>query len=299
MTQPFEEFPLQSAVEASIIMHRDVHFGGNFNIMLKYYEEEGKGVCSEFGTDSIRKLAEFERRSEQNIAPIILTGADAEKVAEAKKAYKKLRDLFENDSKEAAFPRLIASLILAEEEDPQEEIQAIVQEKSAIVPALLDLLRAENYYDPLFPGYGLAPLLAAKCLSLIGDKRSIISLFESIGSGDFFYEDTILQALQTIGAPAKEFLLKVLHAHPIDGDNERAAIALVAFKDDEEVSEACFHLLEELQYNPQLPLTNYLILACSGLKNPEKRQKLINVANKKDTPRTITLDIQTLAKQWK
>ena len=74
------------------------------------------------------------------------------------------------------------------------------------MPALIDLLRNEDFYDPLFPGYGEAPVLAAKCLGLIGDKRAIISLFEAIGEGDFFNEDIILDALHVIGNPARDFL---------------------------------------------------------------------------------------------
>lgn len=299
MSEPFEKFPLQSALDAAIVMHRDVHFGGNFNIMIKYYEKKGKGASCDFDLKDIYRLAEYEALSEQNIAPMVLTGADAEKVALAKEAYHQLRDLFDNDSKDAHYPRLIASLILSEEEEPQEEIEEIVKQKSAIVPSLLELLTSEKFYDPLFPGYGQSPLLAAKCLGRIGDKRAIPSLFEQIGSGDFFSEDTILKALQTIGEPAKEFLLKVVKGHPINYDNERAAIALEAFKEDAEVAAACFDLLEELQFDQNLPLTHYLIFSCEGLKDLQKQKKMIEWMNSPHLSKDIILDLHAIAKKWK
>lgn len=298
MSQPFEEFPLQSAVDASILMHRDVHFGGNFNVMLKYYEEGRKGVSDAFDTSQIRRLAEFERASETNIAPSILTGADAEKVAEAKESYKQLKELFDQDENVARYPQLIASLVLSEEEEPVEEIQAIVKEKSAIVPSLLEVLTSEKFYDPLFPGYGLAPSLAAKCLGIIGDKRAIISLFEGIGKGDFDHEDILLQAIREIGTPAKEFLITVVKGQPINEDNERAAIALAAFKEDPEVADACFDLLNQTEFDPHLPLTHYLIFACEGLQNEEKRESLRNVMHAPDVSKDLALDIRTIVDKW-
>ncbi len=294
MNQSFDSFPLQSAIDAEIIMHRDVHFGGNFKVMLEYYESAQKGVNPEFELEHIRNLAAFEKHSEQDIAPMVLTGIDAEKVAEAKKAYQELRNLFDNDSEKNRYPQLIASLILAEEEYPKSEIEAITKEKEAIVPSLLELLQSEHFYDALFPGYGQAPLLAAKCLGLIGDKRAIISLFESIGKGDFFHEDTLLMALKTIGKPAKEFLLRVVKSNPVDMDNERAAIALIAFKDDPEVAVACFELLQKLDLKTHAPLTHYLVLACEGLTNPDLRDKLLTL----QAPRDLSLDIQSISEKW-
>lgn len=298
MSQPYDEFPLQSAVDATVLMHRDVHFGGNFNIMLKYYEEGGKGISNEFDESQIRKLAEIERSAEENIAGSILTGADAEKVAEAKKAYEQLREIFEGDSKNH-YPKLIASLILSEEEDPQEEIKAIVKEKSAIVPSLLEVLKSETFYDPLYPGYGQAPQLAAKCLGLIGDKRAIIFLFEGIGHGDFFHDDILLKAMKEIGDPAKEFLLKVLKAQPITEDNERAAIALNAFKEDPEVAETCFDILNQLSFDPNLPLTHYLIYPCEGLENRGKQEQLIKLLESPDLSKELVLDLRAIVEKWK
>jgi HEAT repeat protein len=293
-----DDLPLRHELDVDIIMHRDVHFGANFTIMLDYYQKQGKGIRSEFDYQKIQALAELEKRMGKNLAPELLSGRDAEKVARAKEAYNRFRDLY--DKKHIPhFPRLIADLILSEEEVPQEEIQAIVKEKGAIVPSLLEILRAQDYYDPLFPGYGQAPSLAAKCLGLIGDKRAIIALFEAIGEEDFFNEEILLQSLKEIGEPAKEFLLQVMQGHPINFDNERAAIALIYFKDDPRVSETCFKMLLDPAVKKDIALSTYLALACEGLKDPDLRKKFKEVAEDPKTASSLRRDMKTVSNSWK
>lgn len=294
-----EEAPLANAQDNAILMHRDVHFGGKFEVMLDYYINESKGVNPDFDLERIHELAKIEKEMKTDLAPTLLSGAEAEKIAQAKDAYKKLRHLYEKPKPETKNMRLVADLILSEELEPQNEVEAIVNEKGGIVPALIELLKSEEYYDPLFPGYGLAPALAARCLGLIGDKRAIISLFEAMGQGDFFDEDAALAALQAIGAPAKDFLLKVVHGRPINEDNERAAIALIAFKDEEEVSKACLDMLKDPQVRKDVALSTYLILSCEGLKKAEDRKTFQDLAKDAATPKMLALDIQAVAKTWK
>lgn len=294
----FEEFPVTSETDKAILMHRDVHFGGKFDFMLEYYKKGGKGINPDFELERILELQQIETELKQNLAAMLLSGSEAERVGQAKDAYKKLRDIYSKDAKAYRQPRLIADLILSEEEEPQQEIDAVVAEKSAIVPALMDLLRSEDFHDPLFPGYGLAPALATKCLGLIGDKRAIISLFESIGSEDFFNEDLALEALRHIGEPAKEFLLKVLHARPITFDNERSAIALLQFKDDPQVSKTCVEMLQEFDLKQHLPFATYLVLTCEGLKDKALQKQLLDLSKNPKTPSALCRDIQTISKTW-
>ncbi len=291
-----EDFPLTNATDVAILMHRDAHFGGLFALMLEYYVKGGKGVNPEFDIERILELAEIEKKMNQNLASLLLSGADAEKVARAKEAYKALRDLYDSDQPFIKNPLLIADLILSESEDPQEEIAAIVKEKATIVPALIELIRSEEFHDPLFPGYGLAPAAAVKALGQIGDKRAIITLFEAIGTGDFFDDDLVLDALHAIGEQAKAFLLKVLHGKPINEDNERAAIALIAFKDDPEVAKECFNLLKDPDVLKDLPFATYLILACEGLKDATLRAEFAKLATDSRIPKLLQLDVKAIAK---
>jgi HEAT repeat protein len=295
---PFEHFPLVDAIDHEILMHRDAHFGGQFSIMLDYYRQEGKGVQPEFDIMRIERLALLEEQLKQNLAVLFLAAHEIQKVADSHEAYQRLRAIYEVKQPKTPYPRLIADLILSEEEEPEAEIAAITAEKDKIVPALIDLLRSEELYDPLFPGYGQAPFLAVQCLGRIGDKRAIISLFEALGQGDFFADDQIVKALKAIGKPAQDFLLHVLNGRPLNEDNEKAAIALIAFKDDEEVAEHCFDLLQksDIQKDPCLP--TYLVLACAGMKDPVKRRAFKNMAHDSHLPSLLREDIKGIMHDW-
>lgn len=293
-----EEFPIAYSIDNLILMHRDSHFGGDFNVMLDYYKKNGRGISTEFDIERIQELADTQHSSGKDLSPLMLSGAEAEKVAHARKLYQDLRTICEADSKKNVVPKLVAELILSEDEDLPAAIQAVAAEKTAAVPALIDLLRSEEFYEPLTPGYGLAPSLAAECLGMIGDKRAIISLFEAIDSGDFFNEEIIFHALQAIGNPARDFLLKVLQAKPLTHDNDRAAVALVTFKNDPEVAAMCLKVLQELDINKHLPLATYLVLACEGLQSTEERQRLLSLAEKSAVPKSLRQDISAVAKTW-
>jgi hypothetical protein len=293
-----EENPVSYSIDNAILMHRDAHFAGSFPLMLEYYRVEGKkGANPEFELTRIEALYETERKSGKNLSPLLLSGAEAEKVGEALEAYRSLRTLYE-DKTTGKLPLLIADLILSEEEDEEKAMEAVITQKSAIVPLLIDLIRSEKFYSPLFPGYGEAPILAAQCLGKIGDKRSLISLFEMLGEGDFFNEDLVLESLYAIGDPAKQFLLKVLQGHPINYDNERAALALIRFKEDPEVSLACLKLLKEIDIKKHTSFATYLVLNCEKL--PEKeRAEIAQFAKDPNIPKMVQQDLLALEKTWR
>lgn len=295
---PFEQFPLVDAIDHEILMHRDAHFGGLFPIMLDYYRQEKKGIQPEFDIARIERLAALEDQVKQNLAAIFLAAPEMQKVADSREAYQRLRAIYEVKNPKTRYPRLIADLILSEEEEPEAEIASIAAEKDKIVPALIDLLSSEELYDPLFPGYGQAPFLAVECLGRIGDKRAIISLFETLGHGDFFADEQIVKALKTIGKPARDFLLHVVKGHPITEDNEKAAIALIAFKEDAEVANCCFDLLQktDVQKDPCLP--TYLVLACLGLEDPIKRESFKQMAQDTKLPSLLREDIKGVIHDW-
>lgn len=297
--EALHEYSLSDELDSKIFMHRDAHFGGNFPFMIDYYEKMGKGVLPELDLKRMCALHEVEQTYGKNLAGDFLSDVEVERVEQAKKSYETLKALYVGvRTSFNHIPRLIADLILSEENDPIQEIDAIVAEKNKIVPALLDLVKSENYHDPLFPGYGIAPSLAAKCLGLIGDKRAIISLFELIGNEDFFNEEDVLKALYQIGEPAKEFLLKILQSKPFTFDNERAAIVLLAFKEDQEVAEMSFSILKQLDLKKFPILATYLILICEGLKSEKSRQELLSLEKDPNISKSVKLDIKTISKSW-
>lgn len=295
---PSEHFPLIDAVDHEILMHRDAHFAGQFPIMLDYYRQEGKGAMPEFDIVRIEQLALLEQQIKQNLAALFLTAPEIQKVADSRNAYQKLKEIYEVKKIKNPYPQLIADLILSEEENPEKEISAIVAEKGKIVDLLINLLRSEEFYDPLFPGYGQTPFLAVQCLEKIGDKKAIISLFEAVGQGDFFTDEQILKALKAIGDPALQFLLHVVKGRPLNEDNEKAAIALIAFKENEEVANHCFDLLQQPDVLKDLCLPTYLVLACAGLKDPVRREKFKAMIKDSHLPSQLREDIKGVIHEW-
>jgi len=298
MYEEIEGFDLKDEIVNGILMHRDVHFGGQFQFMIDYYQKNGKGALQEYTLEKIKEIESIERQLGENLAALLLSGSEAEQVNAAKEMYKKLRDVYESKDQTDRYAQLIVDLILTEEEEPEKEIQAIVSEKVAIVPALVQLLRSEEFYNPLFPGYGQAPLLAIRCLGQIGDKRAIMSLFEFIGRSEVLDEESSLRALRAIGTPAKEFLLKVLHGRPITEDNERAAIALIHFKDDSDVAKACLEMVKDPAVRKIVPLAVYLVLACEGLEEPHDREAFRALLDESTTPSILKTDIKSILKLW-
>lgn len=294
----FSPLSIENAEDRMILMHRDAHFGGNFEQMLSYYKSGGKGVNPEIEIKRIQELAQIERETQRNLASQLLSSIDIEQIKTIRNVYIALRELYELPKSQNQYPRLLADLILSEEENPITEIDAIVAEKSKIVPELLVLLNSDNFANPLFPGYGQAPGLAARCLARIGDRRAMISLFEAIGESDVLAEEHLLDGLKAIGEPAKQFLLKVLQGKPIDRDNERAAIALVSFKDDPEVASTALKMLCDPAAFADAFFANYLILICEGLQKREERERFALLTKEPAFPSHLTFDHAYIEKQW-
>jgi HEAT repeat protein len=267
----FSSFPLIDRNDHEILMHRDAHFSGSFEAMLCYYAEEGKGVQPEFEIKRIKQLKEMEEKSQQNLSDIFLDEEEKEEVKKAKEKYLFLRELYEKETSSAS--TLIADLILTEDHEATKEIANIEKIHSSTLPLLIDLISQEDFYNPLFPGYGHAPAHAAVCLGKMKDPQAVPALFEALGRSDFFTEDAIMEALQKIGQPAKDFLQKTLLKEPFSKDNENAAAALLSFPVDESLSETFFSLLLNPSALKRPHFIAYLILGCEGLKKKSLQEQ--------------------------
>ncbi len=293
------DHPISDNIDNEILMHRDAHFGGKFSLMIDYYNQEGKGVMPEFGLERILFLAHLEEKSDQNLSPLLLSGREACKVANSRNAYKKLRDIYEKNSEISKNTRLIADLILSEEDYPEKEIDAIAQKGSSIQPLLIDLLNSEDFLDPLFPGYGFAPELAAICLGKIKSPTAISPLFEALGKEGFFMEESILEALKRIGEEAKRFLIKIVVTLPLSYDNEKAALALTYFSEDEEVAKKAFELLQNEVYRKKPSLATYLIFACEGLRDTDLRKKFKSLSKDLNfLPPSLLHEMRMIHESW-
>ncbi len=300
MTQQFNEENWEQEItnsqDAEIVMHREAHFGGSFPVMIDYYKKEGKGCSPSIALERIIELAQWEEKTGQNLAETLLSEGDAVKIEKVRDIYKKLREIYEVSSKENPIPLLIADLVLNEDLSPEEIAESFVPYKLSAVPALIDVLRNLDFYDPLFPGYGFAPEYAAASLAKIGDRRAIIALFEAIGDGDFFQDEGVLHALKAIGTPAKEFLLKVLKSRPINEDNEKAAIALESFKGDPEIGFTALELLNDKAVLKDPVFATYLVYLCEELPEKDFKAPLLELSASDHLSKDLVRDIQLVIK---
>ena len=289
---------MTDAVDHEILMHRDAHFSGSFALMLAYYEKEGKGAHPECGISRIEELKRLEEEYGENLAELVLSDGEKHTVLCAKDKYLMLRAICEG-SADNPLATAIAHLILAEEEDPSQEIAALVALGAEAVPSLISLLRNPDFYSPFFPGYGEAPALAARCLGLIGDERAISPLFDAMEEIDFFIEEAILQALVVIGDRAKRFLLNTLQTLPITADNERAAIALLGFPEEEELSQVCLNMLKEPTLSYRSAFAAYLAMGCQALAREEDRKQFIQLAQRDGLPLDLKHEMDVIIQKWK
>ncbi len=204
--------------EILILMHRDVHFSGSFSAMLEYYLRDGVGVIDEIDIEEILHLKILEEQS----SPFSLGPEEKRRVLEAKEAYKKVQALYQNSQ-----TTLLADLILEEEEklDNFTEVH---------LPWLIDLLHNSDFSDPLYPGYGLAPIRAAKVLGVLQKELGTKALFERllyIGNEEVYLQEEILVALRY----AKDFLVSRVQSRPVNQETLAAAMALGSMEIDEEL----------------------------------------------------------------
>ena len=284
------------AIDHEILMHRDAHFGGRFDVMLDYYSEDKVGINPEFDFERIEYLAAIEKELGQNLAPVVLDEMEVERVERARHAYLAFKKLYDNPPKKTEIPRLIADLILSEEEEPTIEIEALVKEPENALPELIALIKSDNAYDPLFPGYGYAPYLATLCLTQIKDERAIIPLFEMLNRESVFGSEVVIEALAATGGKAEQFLIKVLKSQPKTHDNTDAACALSAFAPNDAIGRACLQELQnEKNWTNQI-FCSYLLIGIEALKNSPLKTEIMELSQREKLPSFIKNELELLLK---
>ena len=223
MDETFGHIPLLDAIDLDILMHKDAHFSGNFDVMIDYYENDGIGAMPDFSIERIQELALIEKSLGTSLSESLLPLPAKQLVERSKENYIRLRETCEKNPDSLAAK--IAHLILTEEEDPEEEINSILEEKNSVFQSMVQLLQSSDYYDPLFPGYGRTPIFAAIVLERLKDPQAIPHLFSALGHENFFTDDAIIHALISFKEKSKDFLLKKLYGEPFTKENIHAMIA--------------------------------------------------------------------------
>ncbi len=290
------DIPLLDELDLEMLMHRNAHFSGNFAIMLEYYENEGVGALPDFDIDRIAELMAIEEALGEDLAVKLLPMPAVEEIEKSRSLYQTLQSVY--DHKNAGIATLISDLILTEEEEPMEEITAIIAEGKKIVDPLIHILDSPDLYNPLYPGYGRTPAFAAVCLDKIGDPKAIPHLFEALGGENLDLEEIFIASLVAFGTPAKTFLLKKLTGKPLSKDNLNAAMALAFFPLDEKVAKTALKLLDDEKHLTNESFAPYLICLTEGLSDPIDRKTFETLIKKPSFPKELKLDSQTILHSW-
>jgi hypothetical protein len=288
------EHYLTEEIDHEILKQRDAHFAGDFKVMHDYYREERLRQHPDIELERIEYLAHVEAKLSKNLSNIFLSEEEKREVAAALQAYEALKEVYLDEEKQELFPRLIADLILAEDDEADEEIQQIVAQGSAIVPALIKLIESNEAYNPLFPGYGYAPYLAMVCLGRIKDPAAIAPLFEQLHRDMLFDEQVVLEALKQIGESAKHYLLKQIAFRPITKENTLAAYALTYFSEEEDVAKAAFENLKDPDTAHHTLFATYLIFNLASLQEGSLKKEILAWSAQSQLPPSLQKELKEI-----
>lgn len=274
-----------------ILMHRDAHFGASFSVMHDYYKKDKKGAVLPHAVKRIHQLEQLEKEMKRDLAPLLLTGSSAEKVACAKKMYEDLAN--QKDPKNILTQ--IAQFILSENE-VEEDAKNIIQHKG-IGPYLIEILHSPFLVDPLFPGYGKAPISAAYALGILKEPAAIPALFLLLAADDFDLVTAAQSALVSIGEPAKKFLLHIVEGTPITKDHELAMQVLLSFEQTKELSYLFLKILKNLDIKKYQELACYLVIGLGKL-DAKGVNEFLEFEKTHQFPQTVQREIELLKKQF-
>ncbi len=247
--------PLFDETDKLILMHRDVHFSSSFSAMKEYYlNEEARGIVPDIEVERIAFLERVQSGLGKDIASILISGREAEKIAAAKKMYQELSNVANTSSLEGK----LASALLSErgvEELAEELVSEVKQRPEMLIP----LACSEFFCDPLFPSYGTGAQLALRLIGKLRYEKAIEPLFYQLGRfTEYSLESDILEALFQIGEPVKNLAMKKISSLPITEDNERSALILLKFLPDEEIAALFKRSLELPQIEEHPSFREYL-----------------------------------------
>ena len=270
-----DEIGYFSEEDTLLLMHCDVHFSQNFELMADYYSTDGLGADPDI---SLRRIIDFAKLSREQAIYLfthLITPDKLPWINKAKDTYEKLREVYESkDTNLGAC--LVSDLILSEEEDTSEEEQAIFKYGASLVPALEAILLSDLYHNPLSPGYGNAPMRALRSLKLFKDNPVIMTVFQSLGIGeDPFYDFQAASYFLSFEKEAKDFLFLQLQSEKVSDDHRKALFCLAEFELSEEDLLKVLHIWESVMLNARsLVLAPYFSSLISGHITPLIYEKL-------------------------
>jgi hypothetical protein len=287
------DHPLLNEIDLEILMHKDAHFGGSFQTMIEYYEEDGIGVQEEFEIERIKDLSLIDK--DGHLSEDILPEVAKNDVLFSKQLYKKFKNCYKEGDE---LSKKLADLILCESFDPTEEIEALSSFHKQAIKPLVEILQTDYFYNPLNPGYGRAPINVALTLKKIGDQDVIPHLFSALGKS-FIADEILINTLISFGEKSVEFLKNRLKASPYTKDNYLASLALSSFPLDDETAKIALYLLGLKSTYSHQSYVSYLICICEGLENDTDREAFLELSKSEPLSKAVKEEMKLVISFWK
>lgn len=273
-----DAFQVIDEEDRDILLQREAHFGGSFVAMEEYYQNpERIGVVEALSPNRIAFLADVERRLGQNIAPKILSGRDAEHIARAKKTYDMIAELSHNDvqNEMPSSLKLFLRLINDEGELNSDEFALSDMEKNALLrdpKPLLQLASSDEFRDPLFPGFGKAPLRALQALAKSCVQEALPLFFRLLATAQEEEEEELLGLIPQFGEAGFEYARRTFLQRPVTPFHEKLILLLVKFMPTHE-NEMKMLLLQELESQELYSFPSVLQWVIVGLSDLDEGSK--------------------------
>ena len=252
-----DQLPLFDEEYQTILLHRDVHFGQNFDVMLEYYaRDEAPGIQEDIEIRKIKELMALEKKLGKNIAPYLLGGAEMERIAFFRGLYRQFETLL-SLSPEGSTERLIAEFFLSDGEW-ESVLQKIDSSSIQKVHLLKEILLDDIWFDPLSPGFGMVPKAIVRIFGQRPSSESVRTLFSILEQGSFEFEEEVLSALRKIGDLARDFCIERFVSSQDVREKEKALIVLSRFVPDKKVQECVLTWLEK-EPHPNNRLKEYAL----------------------------------------
>jgi len=289
---------LTDELDHLILQHREAHFGGDFKVMVDFYEKESFGIHPEFEIERIEYLQKVEKELGQDLAKTLLSDLEKDQVTRSLEAYAHLKEVYQEGNKSTLAERLLSDLFLIEDGEGKEEIAHVLEQKEKMVGGLIRMIDSAQAFDPLFPGYGYAPYFAIICLGKMGDPKAIKPLFSLLEKEFVFDEYVVTEALHQIGESAKQFLLDMTQTRPVTKENADAAFALCAFEAESAICKNAFEQLksEEAQTHPLF--VAYLLCNLDNAEAAPLKEEVLAWANDSETPKKLQKEVLEITSKW-
>jgi hypothetical protein len=266
------QWPVEEELVCDILLHKKVHFGDSFDVMLKYYEEEEHiGIINGITKKDIIDVYQMVLQDE-TLEDKLVDNHHLDQIEHALEQYRSIKTLIEIKGEYNDIYQLFVDLVFSEN-DKEGYIETILnhKHKDIVLDQASKIIEDPRYYSNLSPGYGFLPISMMKLVGRTKDKRWMKPLFNALLRYGSSYDDVILTVMAGYHDQVKQSMLQKLQSTPYSKDNERAALILgVSNLNNEERNVIYSFLLQQMEVIPVM-LSEYVL---SLLIEMEEHKKL-------------------------